>query len=85
MEVCAGTLAKCVQEPWQSVCRNPGKVALAYTEDTRWRNRTTFVRGRAEAEAFLKDKWERELEYRLIKELWAVDGDRLAVRCVRNP
>ena len=59
-------------------------MAKAYTEDTRWRNRTTFVRGRAEAQAFLEDKWQREREYRLIKELWAADGDRLAVRCAHH-
>ncbi|MEM7642665.1 MAG: DUF1348 family protein [Pseudomonadota bacterium] len=60
--------------------RDPAKVALAYTEDTRWRNRTTFVRGRAEAQAFLERKWARELGYRLIKELWSYTGDRIAVR-----
>ncbi|WP_322990676.1 nuclear transport factor 2 family protein [Hoeflea sp.] len=60
--------------------RNPAKVALAYTEDTKWRNRTSFVNGRAEAEAFLIGKWDRELEYRLIKEMWAFTGNRIAVR-----
>jgi hypothetical protein len=61
-------------------CRDPAKVALAYTPDTRWRNRATFVSCRAEAQAFLEAKWARELEYRLIKELWAYRGDRIAVR-----
>jgi uncharacterized protein len=58
-------------------------VAQAYTLDTLWRNRIDFVKGRHEAEAFLRRKWAKELEYRLIKELWAVDCDRLAVRCVQ--
>lgn len=60
--------------------RNPAKVALAYTEDTRWRNRSTFVNNRAEAQAFLEAKWTRELGYRLIKELWAFTDNRIAVR-----
>lgn len=60
--------------------RNPAKVALAYTEDTRWRNRSTFVSNREEAQAFLEAKWKKELEYRLIKELWAFTENRIAVR-----
>lgn len=60
--------------------RDPAKVALAYTLDTRWRNRVEFVTNRAEAEAFLTRKWNRELDYRLIKELWAYTGNRIAVR-----
>lgn len=56
------------------------KVALAYTLDTQWRNRSTFVHNREEARVFLKAKWIRELDYRLIKELWAFDGNRIAVR-----
>lgn len=60
--------------------RDPAKVALAYTEDTCWRNRSTFVTNRAEAQAFLEAKWARENEYRLIKELWAFTGHRIAVR-----
>jgi nuclear transport factor 2 (NTF2) superfamily protein len=60
--------------------RDPSKVALAYTEDTQWRNRSTFVNNRAEAQAFLEGKWARELEYRLIKELWAYTDNRIAVR-----
>ena len=63
---------------WNS--RDAAKVALAYTEDTQWRNRTTFVHNRAEAEAFLRTKWQQELDYRLIKELWAFAGNRIAVR-----
>jgi uncharacterized protein len=66
------------EDGWNS--RDPAKVALAYTEDTRWRNRAEFLNGRAEVEAFLTRKWNRELDYRLIKELWAFTGDRIAVR-----
>ncbi|MCS0580862.1 nuclear transport factor 2 family protein [Massilia pinisoli] len=60
--------------------RNPEKVALAYTPDSRWRNRAEFVNGRDEIVQFLDRKWKKELDYRLIKELWAVDGNRIAVR-----
>lgn len=63
---------------WNS--RDAERVALAYTEDSRWRNRAEFVTGRAEIVAFLHRKWARELEYRLIKELWAFENDRIAVR-----
>ncbi|AME26431.1 MULTISPECIES: nuclear transport factor 2 family protein [Burkholderiaceae] len=66
------------EDGWNS--RDPKRVALAYSEDTRWRNRAEFVSGRAEAEAFLERKWARELDYRLIKELWAFTGSRIAVR-----
>lgn len=60
--------------------RDPAKVALAYTPDSQWRNRAEFPKGRAEIKAFLTRKWNKELEYRLIKELWAHDGNRIAVR-----
>lgn len=60
--------------------QNPEKVSMAYTSDTQWRNRTTFVHSRKEAQAFLTDKWEKENEYRLIKELWAFTGNRISVR-----
>ncbi|MGB3405922.1 MAG: nuclear transport factor 2 family protein [Jannaschia sp.] len=60
--------------------RDPAKVALAYTPDTRWRNRSEFINGRAEVERFLVRKWASETGYRLIKELWAHDGNRIAVR-----
>ena len=60
--------------------RDPAKVALAYTPDSTWRNRAEFLEGRAEIEAFLTRKWNRELEYRLIKELWTFGGNRIAVR-----
>lgn len=60
--------------------RDPAKVALAYTVDTRWRNRSEFLTGRAEVEAFLTRKWAAERDYRLIKEIWAFGQDRIAVR-----
>ena len=60
--------------------RTPEQVALAYTIDSRWRNRAEFVNGREEIVKFLTRKWSRELDYRLIKELWAFDGNRIAVR-----
>jgi len=66
------------EDGWNS--RNPEKVALAYTPDSRWRNRTEFVNGREQIVQFLDRKWKKELDYRLIKELWAVDGNRIAVR-----
>ncbi|MEP3225564.1 MAG: nuclear transport factor 2 family protein [Parasphingorhabdus sp.] len=60
--------------------RDPAKVALAYTSDSNWRNRAEFPHGRKEIEEFLTRKWAKELNYRLIKELWAFDGNRIAVR-----
>ena len=60
--------------------RDPARVALGYTADSRWRNRSDFVRGRDEIVTFLTAKWQREQQYRLIKELWAFGGDRIAVR-----
>jgi uncharacterized protein len=66
------------EDAWNT--RDPEKVSLAYTVDSRWRNRAEFIHGRAEIVAFLKRKWARELEYRLIKELWAFAGNRIAVR-----
>jgi nuclear transport factor 2 (NTF2) superfamily protein len=60
--------------------RDPEKVSLAYTPDSRWRNRSEFVIGRFDIIAFLARKWSRELDYRLIKELWAFDENRIAVR-----
>jgi nuclear transport factor 2 (NTF2) superfamily protein len=59
---------------------DPERVAGAYTEDSRWRNRAEFFQGRAEIVAFLRRKWARELDYRLIKELWAFHGNHIAVR-----
>ena len=69
---------RAAEDGWNS--RDPAKVALAYTVDSRWRNRSDFLQGRAAIEAFLTRKWQREHEYRLIKELWAHDGARIAVR-----
>jgi len=66
------------EDGWNS--RDPAKVALAYTVDTRWRNRAEFLLGRSAAEAFLARKWARELDYRLIKELWTYGQNRIAVR-----
>jgi len=66
------------EDAWNS--RDPEKVSLAYSIDSRWRNRSEFVNGRQEIVAFLRRKWGRELDYRLIKELWAFGGNRLAVR-----
>jgi len=60
--------------------RDPGKVSLAYTIDSIWRNRAEFITGREEIVEFLKRKWSRELDYRLIKELWTFEGNRIAVR-----
>ncbi|HXS28851.1 MAG TPA: nuclear transport factor 2 family protein [Steroidobacteraceae bacterium] len=66
------------EDAWNT--RDPERVALAYTEDSRWRNRSEFFEGRAAIVEFLKRKWARELEYRLIKEVWAFHGHRIAVR-----
>jgi nuclear transport factor 2 (NTF2) superfamily protein len=66
------------EDAWNTC--DPQRVSLAYTVDSRWRNRSEFVSGREEIVAFLTLKWERELDYRLIKELWAFDGARIAVR-----
>ncbi|OLZ74458.1 DUF4440 domain-containing protein [Streptomyces sp. IMTB 2501] len=66
------------EDAWNT--RDPHKVALAYSEDSVWRNRDTFVTGRAEIVAFLTAKWQRELEYALRKDLWGFDGNRIAVR-----
>jgi nuclear transport factor 2 (NTF2) superfamily protein len=69
---------RAAEDGWNS--RDPQRVSLAYTVDSRWRNRSEFVNGREAIVAFLTRKWERELEYRLIKELWAFGGARIAVR-----
>lgn len=66
------------EDGWNS--RNPENVSLAYSEDSIWRNRSQFIRGREEIVAFLTDKWASETPYRLIKELFAFDGNRIAVR-----
>lgn len=66
------------EDGWNT--RDAAKVALAYTLDTQWRNRVDFVNNREQAQAFLERKWRKELDYRLIKELWAFGGNRIAVR-----
>jgi nuclear transport factor 2 (NTF2) superfamily protein len=66
------------EDGWNS--RDPAKVSLAYTVDSRWRNRSEFLTGRDQIVAFLTRKWTRELDYRLMKELWAYHGNRIAVR-----
>ncbi|MDO8319905.1 nuclear transport factor 2 family protein [Rhodoferax sp.] len=66
------------EDAWNS--RDPDRVALVYTEDTRWRNRGEFPQGRDQVRQFLQRKWAKELDYRLIKELWAFADDRIAVR-----
>lgn len=77
-EETAAQKVRAAEDGWNS--RDPAKVALAYTEDSQWRNRSEFLTGRAEIEAFLTRKWDHELEYRLIKELWTFGGNRIAVR-----
>ncbi len=74
----AAQKARMAEDAWNS--RDPARVVLAYTPDSRWRNRSEFVTGRAAIEALLTRKWERELDYRLIKEVWAHAGNRIAVR-----
>lgn len=74
----AALKVRLAEDAWNS--RDADRVVQVYTDDTRWRNRAEFPVGRAEVHAFLLRKWERELEYRLIKELWAFDGARIAVR-----
>ena len=69
---------RAAEDGWNSC--DPERVSLAYTVDSAWRNRSEFLDGRAEIVAFLTRKWSRELEYRLIKELWTFAGDRIAVR-----
>ena len=77
-EETARAKVRAAEDGWNG--HDPAKVALAYTEDSQWRNRAEFPRGRAEIEAFLARKWVRELDYRLIKVLWVFTGNRIAVR-----
>lgn len=82
----AAQKARMAEDAWNS--RDPARVALAYTEDSQWRNRAEFLTGRAEIVAFLTGKWGRELDYRLIKEVWGTLNNRIAVRFAyewRNP
>ena len=74
----ASQKVRAAEDGWNS--RDPARVALAYTEDSIWRNRSEFFKGRTAIEAFLTRKWTREHEYRLIKELWAHTDNRIAVR-----
>jgi nuclear transport factor 2 (NTF2) superfamily protein len=74
----AAQKVRLAEDAWNT--RDPVKVALGYTPDSVWRNRAEFIEGRAAIEAFLTRKWRQELEYRLIKEVWACAGNRIAVR-----
>ena len=74
----AAQKVRLAEDGWNG--RDPNQVARAYSVDSRWRNRSEFINGRAEILAFLSRKWARELDYRLIKELWAFTDDRIAVR-----
>ena len=69
---------RAAEDAWNT--RDPEKVSMAYTVDTRWRNRSEFLNGRDEVVEFLKRKWAKELDYRLVKEMWAFGDDRIAVR-----
>ncbi|AXK31887.1 nuclear transport factor 2 family protein [Streptomyces armeniacus] len=74
----AAAKVQAAEDAWNT--RDPERVALAYTEDTEWRNRDVFLHGRVEVIAFLRAKWDRELGYRLRKELWSHTGARISVR-----
>lgn len=74
----AAQKVRMAEDAWNT--RDPDRVVQVYTEDTRWRNRSEFPVGREQVRGFLQRKWVRELDYRLIKELWAFDGNRIAVR-----
>ena len=74
----AAQKVRMAEDAWNS--RDPDRVVQVYTEDTQWRNRSEFPAGRGQVHAFLKRKWAKELDYRLIKELWACSGNRIAVR-----
>ncbi|HEY1569629.1 MAG TPA: nuclear transport factor 2 family protein [Solirubrobacteraceae bacterium] len=77
-EATAAQKVRLAEDAWNT--RDPERVAAAYTEDSRWRNRAEFLQGRPQIVGFLQRKWARELEYRLIKELWAFHGNHIAVR-----
>jgi nuclear transport factor 2 (NTF2) superfamily protein len=76
----AAQKARAAEDAWNSC--DPERVSLAYTPDSRWRNRDMFLQGSDEIVSFLRQKWDRELDYRLIKEVWAHGGNRIAVRFV---
>jgi uncharacterized protein len=77
-ETTARLKVKAAEDAWNT--RDPERVALAYTEDSEWRNRAEFFKGRQAIKEFLRRKWEKELDYRLMKELWAYTGNRISVR-----
>lgn len=77
-EQSASQKVRAAEDSWNS--RDPARVALAYTPDSQWRNRSEFLQGREAIEGFLARKWDQELDYRLIKELWAFQENRIAVR-----
>ena len=77
-EAAARTKVQAAEDAWNT--RDPARVAAAYTEDSVWRNRDEFIKGRSQIEAFLERKWARELDYRLRKSLWAFTDRRIAVR-----
>jgi hypothetical protein len=77
-EETARAKVQAAEDAWNS--RDPERVSLAYTEDSEWRNRDVFLKGRDEIREFLREKWARELDYKLRKELWAFTGNRIAVR-----
>lgn len=74
----AAAKVRAAEDAWNS--RDPLRVSLAYSEDSTWRNRDEFIEGREAIREFLAGKWERELDYRLMKDLWSFDGNRIAVR-----
>src|SRR5512144_720875 len=74
----AAQKVRMAEDAWNS--RDPVRVSLAYSEDSKWRNRAEFFEGRPAIVAFLTRKWAREIDYRLVKELWAFTGDHIAVR-----
>ena len=74
----AAQKVRAAEDGWNT--RNAEQVSLAYSEDSRWRNRSEFIVGRDQIVSFLRRKWEKEFDYRLIKELWAFEGNRIAVR-----
>lgn len=77
-EATAKQKIQAAEDAWNS--KDPERVSLAYTVDTEWRNRSEFLNGREEVKAFLKSKWDKELDYKLRKEYWAHAGNRIAVR-----
>jgi uncharacterized protein len=77
-DITAAQKTRLAEDAWNS--RDPARVALGYTPDSRWRNRAEFIDGRSAIEAFLARKWSRELDYRLVKEVWTHGDNRIAVR-----